>query len=509
MYLWARDYWGRLGGLISAIAYLYAPYHILDYFVRGDLHETAALAFFPLALFSFNRYFATGKKKYILLNVVSYSLIALSHTLMSMLFTPLLFFYILLLKYQHKPSSRKTPKALFHVFLGIICTSFYWLPGFFERRFVKLDTMTQGFGNFRDHFIRLHQLFNPQWGYGASVKGVEDTISFQIGNAAILLSLIGILSIPFSRRRNAGGKNVIFIFVIAAFFISVFFMLDISAELWETIPFLAYFQFPYRFLAPASLLISFCAGSSIRLFHNSKPITRSLFTAIAVFVLLILNVGYCRVVGYVETPESQWNYETLRKFRDSIQTGEYIPRWVKGFPPPKNFNFVLEKIPENGFSRESMNKRLKSRVEKFKHLELYEKKEIPVGSRIIRPQKYNILKGNPLISKYHFSSGEISFLYSSQISSEILLGSFFYPGWMLYLDEKAVSQPQPDPNSGLTLLKLPPGVFKVKILFQETPLRIASWILSSLTFLALCIYLIASYLFQNEEDTQKSDQFMP
>ena len=35
MYLFAKEFWGKPGGVISALLYLYAPYHAVNIYVRG------------------------------------------------------------------------------------------------------------------------------------------------------------------------------------------------------------------------------------------------------------------------------------------------------------------------------------------------------------------------------------------------------------------------------------------------------------------------------------------
>jgi uncharacterized membrane protein len=47
MYLLAKEFWGKLGGIVAALLYAYAPYHALDIFVRGALAEAFALAILP------------------------------------------------------------------------------------------------------------------------------------------------------------------------------------------------------------------------------------------------------------------------------------------------------------------------------------------------------------------------------------------------------------------------------------------------------------------------------
>src|SRR5579883_3340056 len=50
MYLLGKALWGQWGGIFSAILYVYAPYHAVDLYVRGDIAELWAYVFFPLAL---------------------------------------------------------------------------------------------------------------------------------------------------------------------------------------------------------------------------------------------------------------------------------------------------------------------------------------------------------------------------------------------------------------------------------------------------------------------------
>ena len=48
MFVLARRLWGTPSGLLSAGLYVYAPYHLVDAFVRGAYSELAAFVWFPL-----------------------------------------------------------------------------------------------------------------------------------------------------------------------------------------------------------------------------------------------------------------------------------------------------------------------------------------------------------------------------------------------------------------------------------------------------------------------------
>jgi hypothetical protein len=85
----------------------------------------------------------------------------------------------------------------------------------------------------------------PSWGYGVSVWGPNDEMSFQIGvvNLAVVL-----LALFLARRSKLWFWSVL------VFGAAVFLMNSRSGFLWEKIPWLSYFQFPWRFLLLTTLV---------------------------------------------------------------------------------------------------------------------------------------------------------------------------------------------------------------------------------------------------------------
>src|SRR3989344_3465832 len=89
MYFLARKFFGELGGVVSGMFYLYAPYHAVDVYIRGDVAEFWAYAFIPLAFLGFY-------KKNILLGTIGFAGLILSHNLTAMMITPFLLIVVLL-----------------------------------------------------------------------------------------------------------------------------------------------------------------------------------------------------------------------------------------------------------------------------------------------------------------------------------------------------------------------------------------------------------------------------
>ena len=48
MFLWVRDLLGTRAGIVSAVAYMSAPYVLVDALIRGNSPESLALPLFPL-----------------------------------------------------------------------------------------------------------------------------------------------------------------------------------------------------------------------------------------------------------------------------------------------------------------------------------------------------------------------------------------------------------------------------------------------------------------------------
>ncbi len=99
---------------------------------------------------------------------------------------------------------------------GLGLSAAFWLPAFVERQYVRVDQWFDGRYAYRGHFVELTQFFSPAWGFGVSIPGPDDAISFQIGAAILHLRRAGhpvylagggpaALGDRLLRRGHAGG----------------------------------------------------------------------------------------------------------------------------------------------------------------------------------------------------------------------------------------------------------------------------------------------------------------
>lgn len=283
-FLWAREFWGDLGGVVASSFYSFSPYHLLDIYIRGSVGEVWALAFFPAFLWSITKFIKDKKLSYCFYSSIFFAIIVFSHNILAFMF---LFFsilyatFILLIQKQKISIS----KLIIIFALGIGLSAIFWLPAILEKQYVKgLEVY-----DYSSNFPEFYQLIIPSWGSGFSGGTLQNELSFQIGIANLLVVFLNLFFI-FKKHLKV-DKRIIWFFLIS--FISVFIlMLEISSPIWKVIPFFNYFQFPWRFLSLEILICSFLAGSTVFLWKGK------ILALILITIAVLLGIGYTKPAYY-------------------------------------------------------------------------------------------------------------------------------------------------------------------------------------------------------------------
>ncbi|HLB12313.1 MAG TPA: 6-pyruvoyl-tetrahydropterin synthase-related protein [Dehalococcoidia bacterium] len=97
MYLFVRDLAGPWAGFLAALAYVFAPYHLVNAHLRGDLAEFFAFAWFPAILWAGGRLVSRGGQGYLALTALLYGALLTTHNIMALAFSPLLAAYVVFL----------------------------------------------------------------------------------------------------------------------------------------------------------------------------------------------------------------------------------------------------------------------------------------------------------------------------------------------------------------------------------------------------------------------------
>lgn len=407
-YLWARIFWGNLGGLVSSVFYTFSPYHLLDIYIRGSVGEVWALAIFPAFLWAFTIYIKTKKPKFLPLSVLLFALLIFSHNILALMFSSFAFFYATYLIYKENQGREMLIRCFLIVLLGLSLSSIFWLPALLEKSYVvglEIYDITS-------NFPLLYELLIPTWGSGFSEGSLNDRLSFQIGIANLFVIFISVIMLFLNRKKDSNKSWVLF-FVLWFFFV-FFLMLKSSQFIWDNIPLTNYFQFPWRLLSLEIFICSFLAGGIVY-FGKAKKILAGFLIAIAI----LLGIGYAKPAHFLHRNDTY--YTTRSNFIDGTNSpgNTFNTAWFKGAEKNKN--------------------------------------------------KLTLASGSANIEIKSLQSSNYFAEIKANEDSKILVNIAYFPGWTVWINNKKTEMQQT--KDGLFSFSVPKGKHKIEVKLEDTFLQ--------------------------------------
>jgi hypothetical protein len=198
-----------------------------------------------------------------------------------------------------------------------------------------------------DHFPFLKQLIIPSWGYGSSVWGVGDEISFQVG--IVNLVVIAFTIVLLIKQRKSKNINFRISLLSLLFFFATVFMMNIrSLFIWNLIPFTNFIQFPWRLLSLTTFFTAFLAGFVVNSLRQKKLST-----------ILLVSTSILLVFSYFRPSKTTFKTddEYLKLFFSNPQYSEdylQLPNWTSRKPaavPTSRFFAINADIEETEISK--------------------------------------------------------------------------------------------------------------------------------------------------------------
>ena len=268
----ARELWGsRPAGLLAAVAYTYAPFHLVNVYVRGDsLGEFWAFAFYPLTWLAARRLLRRPSAGALVGLALAYAGLILSHNISALIFSPFLIAYSVLRISPSASRSGLPPRvAAFRplsfvvgLLLALALSAWFWYPALAERELVQLDVNLSGFFSYTGHFRGLN-LVQPAWRFDYDPAAGA---AFTLGLAQTVAALLGLAAV-WRGRRDAWGTRVA---VTLTLLVAVLCITPLSRPLWDSLPLLPFAQFPWRFLSVASFAAALLTGGLVAM-RAPKP----------------------------------------------------------------------------------------------------------------------------------------------------------------------------------------------------------------------------------------------
>ena len=479
MYFLARVFWGKIGGIISGLLYLYAPYHALNVYVRGAVAETWAYALLPLAFLGVFQVYK-GSEEYanlqprskikdqrskisrniwywICLTSLSFAAIILSHNLTAMMVTPFIFAFALFLYVKLRLSELiyKPYFVLLGLLIGMLLSAFYSLPVIFEMKFTDVLSVVGGGSDYNDHFACLSQLWNSPWGFAGSAPGCNDGFSLKIGKLHIILAALSFISLVRLRSIDKSKFQTSILFMLFLL-VSAFLTIKESKFIWDMIPHMAFFQFPWRFLVLICFFISFLGGCVFRILKTTSA--KNMYYkfvywgagTVMIAAIILVNSKLFVPQEFNQRTSDDYTSENELKWRVSKISDEYMPK-----------NFLKPIIP---FS-------------------------FPQG-KITKNEKI-------IVSNISEKTQKISFTTNASQSAELNLNIAYFPGWHVYVDDN--QEWFGYSNKGL-VLKIPQGEHKIDIKFIQTPVEKIG---NALTVAGVMVLVIGIIKLRKNESKQK------
>src|SRR5574341_1482812 len=355
MYEWIRRVTGSArAGFVAAAAYTFAPFHMVNVYVRGDsLSEFWAMAWYPLILLGVLETARRPSRQRVALLALAYGALAMTHNVSALIFSPFVATYglVSITANSVSPDEQRRNRIVRLAslaaggVLGLVLAAWVWLPALAEKDLVQLDTQTTGYLFYGNHF-RAANLVQPGFFFNYDT-GSDATNPFSMGLLQAILILAGTIALTAWMVRQktwwTGG------FVLGGLIASTLMITPLSAFIWERIPLLAFAQFPWRFLSMQAVFGAAAIGYLIPAAWPQRPFTRprglnlsqqswsvilpvGLAAVIAVAAMGALRLNFIPLNDAdVTSTRLQW-YEAFSGNIGTTIRYEYLPRWT--YPRP-------------------------------------------------------------------------------------------------------------------------------------------------------------------------------
>lgn len=429
MYLFLREFVGKWAAAAGSILFLYTPYHALQIYVRGAMGEALAFSILPFTAWALIRVVKKPNPTRVAVAALITGLFLIAHNYLWFLAAPPLVVLLAIYVFSQKKKAKPIKALLLTSILSLGAVSYWLVPAIVEQKLI--DRLTPF--SLIDHFPFIKQLIFSPWGYGSSVWGPTDELSFQIGivNLAVVLIFIPTL---FIIRKRAKSKTLFLIslWALAGFLATVFMMNIRSLPIWELIPFYNFIQFPWRLLILTTFFTSIIAAVLV----DTLSVNKKKFGAVAVIIASIfLTYSYFQPSKVVHKADQVY---LDRFFGGKNYSEDYLllPNWVEERP-------------------------------------------------IQQPESKIEINEGEVVNMQELSPVNWRAQTKSDVPSKVTFNSRYFPGWLATVDGREVNL-APGTPFGQIEIEVPEGEHEVAFFWRETPLRKAMDVvtLASLIFVA-------------------------
>lgn len=438
MFWWLRGWSSNFGALVGSLAYLVAPYRIMDLYNRGSLGEVVGFAIAPLLMWRIDRLVARPAWTNVMWLGLVWSSLIPAHNSFSLIVSVLAGFYLLGRVHRKKSPALRfnfqevvaqtiiffktcrhgmvrvglTAKAGLGIILAGLLSAWFWLPALFDLPFTRSSqTPIAPLG---DYFVSNLELL------------------LQFGLFPLLVTA---LSIFLFKRRLVR-------FVWISIGLIIYLSTPASVWLWQLLSLDKLIQFPFRLLIVSSLLVPLLLALLIDWFKRKN------YSLEWTFLCLLLGLVYW---SQIETA-TQWSNDTYEpgyyqaNFDTTTNKREFTPKWVYQDPST------------------------------------------------LRTQAIESLDSRPLtIIELHERTQETFVQLEVKEPQSIVFNTHYYPNWQVLADDQPL-EISPD-SRGRIVVEVPvperrDSKIDLKLVWRPTPIHVAAEVISLVSLLFTLIVLL-------------------
>jgi hypothetical protein len=484
VYRLARRWWGPAAALVASLAYTYAPYHLVDIYVRSAYAEFAALALAPWALLGVVAVWEAPRPRTAARAALPIGALLLTHAAAPAVFLPLIAglaawkgLQAVALRLIPRPgrraevqraSSRTSASFRMHLrpalwtgvafALGIGLALIFWLPALAERRFLQEASWLRGTYDYARHFVYPSQLLSAFWGFGFSVPGPGDGMSLGLGLIPWIMAGLAAAAALGLARPVLQSRRAEALFLALASLIAVFAMTPAAAPVWAAFPLLASIQFPWRLLAVTTIALALLAGAGARWLEDQAgggPLPYLL-----ALLIVLASFPYTR-------PE-------LTPIRPEDESVLAIVEFEAKYPDMRGMT---------SFARRNPSEATSPLIAQY------------LAGGLNRPalRRAEIISGAGEVLDQGATPNSAWARVRADGNVRLRFYTNFFPGWQATVGattgDGRLVEIAPDPPDGLIGLDLPPGEHEVRLRLLPTPVRQLGLALSALTALGIIALL--------------------
>jgi hypothetical protein len=399
--------------------------------VRGATAEFTALAVLPFLFLAIDAVLERSSALGVAALAITTAAVVLSHVLSVVLVAPFAAVYVVARLVRRERRWAALGRAVAGVALGAALSAFYWLPAMREAAALSPERLQSQLSDYYSpfhHFVYAVQLLDPKWGFGSSMPGLADGMSFQLGLLSVAALAASLLAIPL-----VGGHRRRFVLLALALAAgAVALTHEVSSPIYAAIPQLGVVQFPWRFLGPATLFLSVAGAGFASVVVERQRALGPVLVGVTASLALLLSTPQRAVLHHLPLPDE-------RAIQAAVELDPFTAKFGNGDEYlPRDASLAAASTMLGG--------------------------PTPRGSDVE-------------VAEVRAGRTDVSFEVRSERGGGVVVPWHDFPGWRATLDGH--DWPLAPDRDGLLSLAVPEGRHSVRVRFGTTAPRVLGWCLAA------------------------------